>query len=275
MESGNYGGSVPELPEVETIRRDLETVLLGDQISDVSYSKGAKYQGLDGARGKVIHRLSRRGKFLLIHLSGADLVIHLGMSGRLFVAKVVRENAHVRVVFALRSRAQLVFVDVRRFGRLAVVAPRSYASFPTLVGMGPEPLSADFTLARFVEQTSRAGAPIKSRLLGQKLVAGLGNIYADEALHRARIHPAAQKLSRTQGRQLHSAIREILAAAVERRGTTFSLYRDGLMNEGDYVQRLRVFRRTGRRCRRCPSAIARTVVGGRSTHYCPNCQSGG
>lgn len=264
---------MPELPEVETIRRDLSPGIVGRSIIAITGSRNWPNAQLRRARGEKVVDLRRRGKYLLAGLGTHELVIHLGMSGRLLLADGVPPVRHVRTVFELSDGKLLVFVDRRRFGVLQVVHAGDYRAFPTLLAMGPEPLSRDFQLAAFAAALESGTGAIKARLLNQRLIAGLGNIYVDEALHRARIHPTATRVDRRAATRLHHAIRHILQYAISRRGTTFSLFRDGLLREGDFARFLRVFGREGQPCIRCRATIAKTQVGGRGTHFCPRCQA--
>jgi formamidopyrimidine-DNA glycosylase len=266
---------MPELPEVETIRRDLEPHLLGRRIvgfhvADVRAR--SKYRRLANARNQTIRAVSRRGKYLLVSLGDTELVVHLGMSGRLFLAESAPMVKHRRAVLDLSDGSHLVFVDRRRFGTLQLVEAGDYSTLPTLARMGPEPLSTEFAPEPWVTSMARANGSVKALLLSQRLVAGIGNIYADEALHRARIHPLAHHLGRRPALRLHQAIRDVLSEAIAHRGTTFSLHRDGLMNEGDFYAELRVFGQTGTPCRRCETPIVKVRVAGRGTHLCTRCQ---
>ncbi len=263
---------MPELPEVETVLRDVAPQVTGRRILRADVASGPRYGLLVDAVGRTVVAVTRRGKYLLFQLGDRELIIHLGMSGRLFVAAEKPETAHLRAVFQLAGGSSLVFVDMRKFGTLAVVRPGDYAEIPTLAEMGPEPLSDAFGPAAFALAVARAGAPIKAVLLGQKVVAGLGNIYVDEALHRAGIHPQARGVPRKQALRLHQAIRDVLAEAIANRGTTFSLYRDGFLNEGHHYDELRVYDRAGRPCRECGAAIVKIRVAQRGTHFCPVCQ---
>jgi formamidopyrimidine-DNA glycosylase len=166
----------------------------------------------------------------------------------------------------------LVFVDRRRFGRVTLVTAGDYRSSPTLMRMGPEPLTDAFNRSAFERQIAGARTPIKATLLNQRAVAGLGNIYADETLHRALIHPARRELTSAEVGRLHKSIRTVLAAAVRHRGTSFSLHRDGLLPAGSFGRHLRVFQRERAPCLSCGSSVAKIRLGGRSTYYCPSCQ---
>jgi formamidopyrimidine-DNA glycosylase len=263
---------LPELPEVETIRRDLAPRVLGQAIRAVEVGAGPRYGDVSAVVGSRIVGLARRGKYLVFDLTNRELVVHLGMSGRLFVASAVPVTPHLRALFRLAAKRVLVFEDMRKFGTLAVVMPGDYRQLPTLAAMGPEPLSTAFELGPFASALERSGAPIKALLLGQKAVAGLGNIYADEALARAGIHPAARHLPLDRARALWAAIRTVLDVAIANRGTTFNLYRAGHGKPGNHYLDLRVYDRAGSPCHTCAATIVKIRVAGRGTHYCPGCQ---
>jgi formamidopyrimidine-DNA glycosylase len=267
---------MPELPEVETIRRQLEPVLRDRRVRSVRLvdaPAGPKYAGLARAPGARIVAVDRRGKFLLLPLSNGDeLVIHLGMTGSL----ATEEPAdHVRVVLELAGPGprRLYFRDPRRFGRMLVLPGGERSRLPTLAHMGPEPLGEELTAATF-HQALQHSTALKPLLLSQRPVAGLGNIYADEALWRAQVHPRlpARRLSRRSAGRLLTAIRAVLGEAIERKGTTLSDYRTLDGGTGEFGDALAVYGRAGEPCPRCRAPIARFVLAARSTHYCPRCQ---
>jgi formamidopyrimidine-DNA glycosylase len=273
---------MPELPEVETMVRDLETRIAGRIITEVSLPFAGQIQYPDPpefverVQGRQIERIERRAKFAAFTLESGDvLVIHRGMTGSLLLRESTDPNeAHVRAVFTLDDGRELRFNDPRKFGKLYLMdASGSERPLPW-AHMGPEPLSDDFTARLFESRLKNRTAPIKPLLLGQSIVAGLGNIYVDEALHLSRIHPRrrAGELSTAEIRRLHRAIRSVLFDAVERRGTTFSNYVDYEGRAGGFQDQLRVFHREGRFCPRCNTGIIKMVVGGRGTHICPRCQ---
>ncbi len=266
---------MPELPEVETIRTDLEPLLVGRKVVAAEVCVEEAYRGryvnLEEAVGRRIHALRRRGKYLLADLDDRELILHLGMTGQVGVKLLEPALRHVRVRFRLDDGAVFFFADQRRFGKIHVVAPGEYAAMPTLAAMGPEPLSSDFVLARFSMALTRVNS-LKSVLLGQKLVSGLGNIYVDEALHLARLHPERGHLNRVEAERLYVAIREVLAEAVRNRGTTFKDYRDGMGNYGRNQDFLSVYDREGEPCRTCRTPIVKLRVAQRGTYLCPNCQ---
>ena len=276
------GSAIPELPEVETVRRELEPWLTGRTILRaelVDAVAGPKYAGLERAVGGRIERVGRRGKFLLMPLSRGggpaadELVVHLGMTG---VISHCPPADHLRVRLELDEgpRPGLFFRDVRRFGRFMVVPAGDYALLPTLAAMGPEPLSDEFTVAGFRRALARSEVPVKTYLLSQRPVAGVGNIYADEALWLARINPAtpAKAVSAAKARELHGAIRAVLAASVEAQGTTLNDYRTVNGEVGAFLEQLAVYGHAEEPCPRCGTPLSRIVIGGRSTHFCSRCQ---
>jgi formamidopyrimidine-DNA glycosylase len=278
---------VPELPEVESVRRQLAPELVGRQVL-AAWSDpwpGTRLSDVDRAVGHHICAVERRGKFLLLPLSAGaatplELVLHLGMSGSLRVVASPSPGqdpdggvSHVRVRLHLDDRRTLLFRDPRRFGRASVVPAGDYAGrIPTLATLGPEPLSDAFDPVRFAAALATTRAPVKARLLDQRLVAGVGNIYADEALWRARIHPASRRVGRSRAFALHAAIRTVLAAAIEREGTTFRDYQMVNGASGRYAAELTAYGQAGRPCGRCRTPLRRTVIAQRGTTYCPRCQ---
>ena len=277
---------IPELPEVETVRRELEPWLTGRRILSaalIDAQPGPKYANLKHAEGQQIVRVDRRGKFLLLPLASPDpqrdgterdvLVIHLGMTG---VVTHVQPAAHERVRLTLdgRDKTTLHFQDVRRFGRFLLLEEGNPATLPTLAAMGPEPLADDFTTEALWRGVRGREAAIKTLLLSQRPVAGVGNIYADEALWRVGIHPRrpARQLTKKQVVHLHGAIRDVLQASIEAQGTTLYDYRTVNGEVGAYLEKLDAYGHEGEPCRRCGTTIERIVVGQRSSHVCPTCQ---
>jgi formamidopyrimidine-DNA glycosylase len=267
---------MPELPEVETVRRELEPWLIGRTIKRARRADapaGPKYADLERADGQRILEVNRRGKFLLLPLSGGDeLVIHLGMTG---IVSHQPPTTHLRVLVDLngRSKRRLYFRDTRRFGRFLVVPAGDYRSLPTLHRMGPEPLSADFTVTSF-HRSLASRSVIKALILSQRPVAGVGNIYADESLWRARIHPLtpAGSVSKKKVAGLRTAIIEVLTASIEAQGTTLNDYRTVNGEVGAYLEQLDAYGHDGEPCSRCGATLRKIVVGQRGTHFCPRCQ---
>jgi formamidopyrimidine-DNA glycosylase len=268
---------MPELPEVETVRRELAPWLTSRVIRRARRADapaGPKYAGLPRADGQRIEEVTRRGKFLVLPLSkGDELIIHLGMTGRI---TPLRPTHHLRVIVELsgRSDRELFFQDTRRFGRFLVVKAGDYAALPTLAELGPEPLEASFTNELFFAALQKSRAPVKTFVMGQRPVAGVGNIYADEALWRARIHPEcpANRVSKAKVHALRDAIVELLTAAIALRGTTFSDYRTVGGELGGFAALLKTYGRGGEPCLRCETRLRRIVVGQRGTCFCPRCQ---
>lgn len=286
---------IPELPEVETVRRELEPWLTGRAVLDArleAAEPGPKYRGLDRLEGQHISAVTRRGKFLVLPLlrNGErhdDLIIHLGMTGVLSSVPPARP-AHLRVSLELGGSgpapvilgeqqgdgSRLYFTDIRRFGRFLLTPAGDWRELPTLHSMGPEPLGPEFTPESLAAAFARSGSAVKTYLLSQRPVAGLGNIYVDEALWQAGIHPltpASEVAVRRLG-PLHAAIREVLEASIRAQGTTLSDYRTVSGGEGGFQEMLNVYGRTGQECRHCGRELVRIVLGGRSTHFCPECQ---
>ena len=262
---------------METVRRELAPWLTGRRIVEArrrDAPPGPKYVGLERADGQTIRSVNRRGKFLVMPLSSGDeLIVHLGMTGRLTPTD---PGSHVRVTAELEGQRPNIihFRDVRRFGRFLVVPRGDYRILPTLDKMGPEPLSAEFTTDRLAHELQRSRSPVKAWLMSQRPVAGVGNIYVDEALWRARIHPRApaRRVARSRVGPLRDAIVDLLTAAIAAKGTTFSSFRNVAGEEGAYVSQLDVYGRAGEPCRRCGKALTKAVIGQRSTVYCTACQ---
>jgi formamidopyrimidine-DNA glycosylase len=271
---------VPELPEVESVRRQLEPALTGQRVTRVWWDDhpAARLSGLELLAGQRVLGVERRGKYLRCTLDGpgadaVELILHLGMTGWLRLAPPeAPRDRHDRLVLALDRGRELRFRDPRRFGRASVVPAGDYRTIPTLARLGPEPLTDDFDLAGFARALGRSHAPVKALLLDQRLVAGVGNIYADESLWRARIHPASRRVGPDRARRLRTAIRAVLAEAIEREGTTFRDYRMVNGESGRFASELAVYGRAGQPCQACGIALRRTVVGQRTTVHCPRCQ---
>jgi formamidopyrimidine-DNA glycosylase len=273
---------VPELPEVETIRSDLEPLVVGRAITAVEVDPatlpllagaGVSREALAGALvGRRITSLGRRGKYLLFGLhDGSTLIVHLRMTGRLLWRDAVEpEERFERARITLDDGHHLRWSDVRKFGTWRVVE----STEALLASLGPEPIDGTLTFDRFSGLISGRRAAIKAVLLDQRRIAGLGNIYVDEALFEARIRPdtPAADISAAAQRRLHSACRAVLERGIENRGASFRDYVDARGDQGRQHMYVQVFRRHGQPCYACGTEIVRTVVGGRSTHYCPNCQ---
>jgi formamidopyrimidine-DNA glycosylase len=272
---------VPELPEVETVVRDLRPMLVGRSFAKIAVSRKALRRKWSRTWerqlvGRRVEAIGRRGKWILIDLGEPWLVVHLGMTGQFTVAgaELPRET-HTHIVFTLDDANELRFRDIRRFGSVTLYPhPAALGKFFENNGLGPEPFDVDFNaeyLRRCVRATRRN---LKAILLDQTVVAGVGNIYADESLFEARLHPAliGQALTTKQTAALSGAIVAVLTRAIERRGSSIRDYVGGSGLKGTMQDEFRVYGRTGEPCLRCETPIKRIVLAGRSTHFCPKCQ---
>ncbi len=261
---------MPELPEVESVRRQLEPALLGRQVVKVWTDVQRRFHRPERLAGRTVSAVGRRGKFLICPLDGGlELVLHLGMTGVLHFGAA---DAYARARITLDDGRDLVFRDVRRFGCLAVVDAGVYEALPTLARLGPEPLSEAFDPERFARALAATRSPVKPYLLTQRPVAGVGNIYADEALWLARVHPASRRVGRRRALALHGAIREVLEQAITREGTTFRDYRMVNGDSGRNAAFLIAYGQQGRPCPRCGTSMRKITLGGRGATFCPACQ---
>jgi formamidopyrimidine-DNA glycosylase len=265
---------VPELPEVETIRRQLAPRIVGRTVVDAHAHPSPKFASAVDAVSHRVEAVGRRGKYLIARLDrDRELIVHLGMTGNLRIAdEDAPPDAYVRAAWTLDDGGVLELHDVRRFGRVAVVPAGAYESLPTLHALGPEPLSDEFEPGAFHRALKASHRPVKTQLMSQRPVAGVGNIYADEALWRAGVHPASRRTSRPQSDRIHTAVRSVLAEAIERRGTTLRDYRTFDRETGTNQDFLECYGRAGRPCLRCGSELRRSVIDQRGTTWCPQCQ---
>ena len=273
---------MPELPEVETIARSLAPRLAGRAIAaiDLVYRpllRTGGPKGLEALRGRRVLGVRRRGKMLLIELDGArTLVFHLKMTGQfLFAKEGTQRDKHVRLVIRFADgREELRFRDVRKFGFLLCLEGRPESACEELACLGPEPLEVGLPEFRAILKARRGR--IKSVLLDQTRIAGVGNIYADESLFDAGIHPEtpASSLRSVRAQRLYGALRKILSAAVEAGGSTLTdaSYHDAAGNAGEFQFEHRVYDRTGEPCTVCGTPVRMKRIGGRSSHFCPRCQ---
>jgi formamidopyrimidine-DNA glycosylase len=272
---------MPELPEVETVRARIAPVLEGRRFERVEIHDPRLVRPYEPAEvaaeleGERVEAVERRGKYLIVRFdSGRALLIHLRMTGSLrHSGSGLDEDPHRRAVVRLDNGSDVAYRDVRRFGTWLLLEPGELE--PYLASkVGDEPLDALFTAARLGERLANRRAPVKAALLDQRTLAGLGNIYVDEALWRARINPLrpAASLDRNELRRLHRGIRAALEAGIARQGSTLRDYRlpDGA--KGSMQAEFKVYARGGEPCERCGTPIARTRAGGRTTWYCPHCQ---
>ena len=316
---------MPELPEVETIRAQLEPILSGATIADAWTFGTQKFAQATEVVGLSIIDIRRRGKYLIIGLSscarfadGSDtpeiggaygtpdiadipdieMIIHLGMTGRLSVAPPNESTGesvdfgsdfggadfggadfgarvrhpHRRADWLLSDDRIIEFTDTRRFGRIAVVEPGQYSSLATLAHLGPEPFDDEFTPEFLRARLHQSTQAIKTQLMSQRVVAGLGNIYVDEALWAARVNPRSTRVTKAQSVALHDSIVSSLEAGIRNGGTTLRDYRDATGASGNNQLTLKCYGRSGLPCLHCGGTLARTVISGRSTTFCPLCQ---
>ena len=279
---------MPELPEVETIRRGLQEKIKNKQIKDVivNISKIIKKPSLGEfitkIKGKKIKEVDRRGKYIIIHLNSRDkLIVHLGMTGLLIYPydnKITEKKInpkHNHLIFTFTDDTQLVFNDVRRFGKIFLVS--NINEIETLSKLGVEPLEDYFTEEVFIQVLNKKKkGKIKPFLMNQKFITGLGNIYANEVLYRSNIHPLRliSSLNKKEVRNLYQQIKLVLSEAVELRGSTVAdeAYRDTNGEKGKFAKKLQVYARKGEPCIKCGHPIEVVRIEGRSSFFCPQCQ---
>jgi formamidopyrimidine-DNA glycosylase len=275
-------GEMPELPEVETIRRSLAPHIIGKTIAGIEVRVPKLRRPIPIATlqrnlpGQRIMDLERRAKYLLWHLDGGGtLIIHLGMSGRLaYNASPQPVEPHTHVIFNFHDGGEIQFRDPRRFGSIDLAAPGELPDLLILRDLGIEPLSPAFTAGSLHDSLQATQRAVKIVLMDQRVVVGVGNIYANEALFKAGIHPLrpGRSLSARESGALHAAVVEILQKAVERGGTTLTDYRNAEGEPGFFQLDLAVYGRKQEPCPRCGREIIRLVQGGRSSFVCEACQ---
>jgi len=283
---------MPELPEVETVRRMLDAQVVGRTVAQVRRSSKPLRTPFTGAlarrlEGRRVESTGRHGKYLFVHFDGGlTLLSHLGMSGRwLFdvpaategraAANPARESLpHVHATLDFADGGRLRFQDPRRFGMLRVVRTERLRDEPEIAALGPDPVASRPDPRDLHERARGRRVPVKAFLLDQSQIAGIGNIYASEILHRTGTHPArpAGRVSAAEWAAIARVTREVLDEAIARMGTTFSAYRTLWNEPGQYGEQLRVYDRGGEPCPKCRTPIRRTVLGQRSTFFCPSCQ---
>jgi formamidopyrimidine-DNA glycosylase len=273
---------LPELPEVETVRRTLMTLVLNKEIDSVSvfWPKMVKRppeveQFQDALKGQTIRDIGRRGKFLIFYTEDYALVSHLRMEGKYRLnARDDLLEKHTHVIFHFTDGSELRYKDVRKFGTFHLYAKGTEFTESPLSKLGPEPFSKEFTVSLLAEKLAKTSRKIKSALLDQALVVGLGNIYVDEALFRAGIHPEreASSLTSQEVAILYEEIVATLSEAVAKGGSTIRSYVNSQGEMGMFQLELYVYARKGDPCKRCGTTLEKTTVGGRGTHYCPICQ---
>lgn len=269
---------MPELPEAETIVRGLRPNLEGAVIEsarvlrpDILRTSPTRFR--KQVTGRSVQAVGRRGKNIVIELAPpAVLMVNLGMTGRLVMLPSASPSTHPAIRFKLDRGRVMVYDDVRRFGAVELLSPAEWQD--RSASLGPEPLDGAFTGQDMSQRLKASRSPVRSWLLDQRRVAGVGNIYANEALWRARIHPArpADSLTLEEGSALHRAVRKVLRSAIENGGTTLRNYRDASGEPGRNAPRLIVYGRVGEPCVRCRGLIEKIVFGNRSAFLCPECQ---
>lgn len=269
---------MPELPEVETVRRTLTKYILNRPIMKAAVIHphiSACGENIESALcGNCFTAIRRRGKFLILALEkGGCLLVHLRMTGQfVYYQRPLQLDAHTHFIMEFAPGEGVYFRDVRKFGRLWLLEHENECS--GIARMGPEPFAEEFTADYLAGILSKSRCPIKAKLLDQHAVAGIGNIYADEILHASFLHPKriSSSLSRDEIAVLREAIITVLQKAIDYGGTTFRDYRDGLGAPGRFKAVLQVFRREGEACYRCGERIVRIKCAGRSSFFCPHCQ---
>jgi len=274
---------LPELPETETIRRELESAVVGQKIIDVEVLvprvlRVPPDEFISRVKGTTITGADRRAKIIIVHLSsGEALLFHLMIAGSLlYLPSGISRKEKTQVVFKLENSYELRYRDFRLFGYIKLLEEGDVLKSPELSHLGPEPLSEEFTLDVFKEMLARRPrGNIKALLLDQSFIAGIGNIYVDEILFYGRIHPArpAGSLTDREVERIYEGMRSILTKAIEERGSSIATYVDLFGNKGNYHNFLKVYNQTGKPCPDgCAGTVIKIKVAGRGTHICPDCQ---
>ncbi|WP_314208830.1 DNA-formamidopyrimidine glycosylase [Vagococcus salmoninarum] len=273
---------MPELPEVEAVRTGLEQLVLGKEIAavHVMWPRIIESPEVETFQqqlvGEKIEGFERRGKFLIFKFTHYDMVSHLRMEGKYeFHQQDDEVMKHSHVLFDFTDGSQLRYLDVRKFGRMTLLPKGLASEYKGILKLGPEPKAEEFLLKPFAAGLKKSSKAIKPLLLEQKLVTGLGNIYVDEALHAAQLHPEqpADSLKPAEVKQLHGDIIGVLGRAVEAGGTTIRTYKNALGEAGKFQISLKVYGQTGIPCDNCGTPIVKTKVAQRGTHFCPKCQT--
>lgn len=276
---------MPELPEVESVRQGLIHLVQGKVIQDIVIdwdriivTEQPLSDWIEHLKGQQINTVERRAKFLIFRFDDWALISHLRMEGKyhFYPADEVpaTKDKHTHVRFLFTDGSQLHYHDVRKFGRMELVAPEAVQVYFLARKLGPEPNAEQFHLSTFKTQLSQLKKPIKPLLLDQRVVAGLGNIYADEVLFEAKIHPTrpANSLTDQEVAQLYDAILNIMAAAIQAGGSSVRTYLNSLGEAGTYQEQLKVYGRPEEPCPRCGQLISKIQFAGRGTHFCSHCQ---
>ncbi|MCI2254338.1 DNA-formamidopyrimidine glycosylase [Domibacillus sp. PGB-M46] len=272
---------MPELPEVETVRRTLSELAAGKTIAgvDVRWPKMIKQPEADAFRdaviGETIQSIDRRGKFLIFQLDHYALISHLRMEGKFSVNEAAEPEApHTHVVFSFTDGTELRYRDVRKFGTMHLTAKGAEHELASLKGLGPEPFDEHFTADHLYQKLQKTSRQVKTALLDQVIVTGLGNIYVDEVLFRSRVHPhrLGRTITKEEAAEIHRHTVAVLTEAVKRGGSTIRTYVNSQGQKGTFQEILNVYGRAGEACVECGAEIVKTKTGGRGTHICLNCQ---
>lgn len=277
---------MPELPEVESVRRGLDEIVVGETVDKVEVRWPRIIESPepnDFAKrlmGQTIEEVRRRGKFLLFYFTDDVLISHLRMEGKYQIVepekdgRLPRRSKHMHVIFHMKSGRKLIYHDVRKFGRMSLVEKGTEFEHKSLMKLGPEPTREAFQLEEMQKFLTRRTKAIKGVLLDQQMVVGLGNIYADEVLFHAKVHPLkpANRLTDAEEIRLHEATIKIMTNAIKSGGTTIRTYQNAFGDEGSYQNQLKAYGRDGEACPNCGTEIEKIKVAGRGTHYCPVCQ---
>ena len=269
---------MPELPEVETIAKDLAGVLKGQRVIDAVYRNEFIREAGNSLPGSILigrnlDEIERRGKNLIFRFSGGiSMVCHLKMTGRLLLECLPYDQDKHLHFYMKFERTNLYFYDVRKFGRIGIFNNDQLLIHPRLSKLGPEPFAVK--PREFASSAQKRKKAIKLVLMDQEFIAGVGNIYADESLFDAGIRPSAKssRISMTRLLKLHASIKKVLKSAIKNRGSSVDDYLDGFGQSGRFQRLIKVYGRTNESCLKCGATIKRIVLGGRSTHYCPRCQ---
>jgi len=273
---------MPELPEVETIRQDMLKKVKGKKICKVEVKNEkpihipAPSQFVKRLKGKVFRDIFRRGKYLIVQINSTEnLIFHLKLTGRLiFSPRGERNPEYTRIIFNFEDKSRLFFTDIRGFADVYLISEREWGKVPSLQSIGPEPLDPDFTLNKFENLLKGKKGRIKPLLMDQSFIAGIGNIYSQEALFRARIHPErnSSQLKKEEIKSLYKNLLSILREAISYRGSSVDTYVNLQGEKGEFEPYLQVYGKKGKSCKRCANPIVKKKIGGRGTYFCSKCQ---
>jgi formamidopyrimidine-DNA glycosylase len=264
---------MPELPEVETIRRQISPAIAGKRIIGAWHTPNRKFVSASDVVGRSVRAVNRRGKYLVFALDDdRELIVHLGMTGVVRLRSGTSIDPYVRASWTFDDDTVLELRDVRQFGRVAAVAAGDYRLLPTLHALGPDPFDPGLTAREFYRALRKSSQRVKTQLLSQRPIAGVGNIYADEALWRACVHPGSRRVSRARAHDLLEALRTVFAQGIDNGGTTLRDYRSFTGETGSNQHSLDCYGRHGQPCPRCGNSLVRRVYDGRGTTFCPVCQ---